>query len=163
MMTTPSSATASDADFGILLGLAYQLFVDALHRDLGKHGFTDLSPSFGYVLRAVAAGPLTTTQLAARLQLTPQGAAKIVDEMVGNGYLQRRPDPADGRAKRLVLAPRGKRALRAARAFHRAFEADFARTHGQPRARALRDALELLVRIHAADGTDTAARFLRPV
>ena len=81
-------------DFGILLGLAYQHFVEALRADLHERGFTDLGASFGYVLRALAAEPLTATQLAARLHLTPQGAAKIADAMVRHGYVERRMDPA---------------------------------------------------------------------
>jgi MarR family transcriptional regulator for hemolysin len=115
------------------------------------------------VLRALAAEPLTTTQLATRLQLTPQGAAKIVDDMVRNGYVERRDDPSDGRAKQLFLAARGRRALRAARAFHRAFEADFSRVHGGKLARTLREALELLVSAGGDSANDTAARLVRPV
>jgi DNA-binding MarR family transcriptional regulator len=158
-----SSASTPHEDFGILLGLAFQRFVDALNADLRQRGFTNMGASFGYVLRALAAEPLTTTQLGARLQLTPQGAAKIVDDMVQHGYVKRREDPSDGRAKLLVLAPRGRRALRAARAFHRAFEEEFARAHGARLARTLREALELLVRPDAGAAHDTAARLLRPV
>jgi DNA-binding MarR family transcriptional regulator len=159
-----SSPTTSRDDFGILLGLAFQRFVDALNADLHQRGFTDLGASFGYVLRALASEPLTTTQLGARLQLTPQGAAKIVDDMVRHGYVERREDSSDRRAKLLFLAPRGRRALRAARAFHRSFERGFARAHGDALALTLREALERLVNdTGAGDANDTAARLLRPV
>ena len=124
-----SRPAAWHADFGTLLGLAYQHFVEALRAHLNERGFTDLGASFGYVLRALAAEPLTATQLAARLHLTPQGAAKIADAMVRHGYVERRVDPADARARRLVLAARGQQALRAARAFHQTFERDLARTY----------------------------------
>ena len=43
------------ADFGILLGLAYQAFVDQLRTDLERRGFPDLTPTVGYVVRAIAA------------------------------------------------------------------------------------------------------------
>jgi DNA-binding MarR family transcriptional regulator len=159
-----SSSTTPHEDFGILLGLAYQRFVDALNADLHQRGFTEMGPSFGYVLRALAAEPLTTTQLSARLQLTPQGAAKIVDDMVQHGYVERREDPSDGRAKRLYLGPRGRRALRAARAFHRGFEADFARAHGSKLAETLRVALEQLVSADAErHANDAAGRLIRPL
>jgi DNA-binding MarR family transcriptional regulator len=164
MSANLSSSSTAHEDFGILLGLAYLRFVDALNADLRQRGFTNIGASFGYVLRAVANEPLTTTQLGARLQLTPQGAAKIVDDMVQHGYLERREDPSDGRAKLLFLASRGRRALRAARAFHRAFEEDFARIHGAPLARTLREALELLTNADASGAAnDTAARLLRPI
>src|SRR5262245_49662494 len=155
---------SSREDFGILLGLAYQHFVSALSAELRERGFGDLGPSGGYVLRALAAEPFTATQLGARLRLTPQGAAKIVDDMVQHGYVERVADPTDARARRLVLAPRGKRALRAARAFHARFEREFAKRLGERRARNLRVALEALI-ADADDATprDTAARLLRPL
>jgi DNA-binding MarR family transcriptional regulator len=161
MTSKLSSPPIHHEDFGILLGLAYQHFVEALNAHLSNRGFTDLGSSFGYLLRAVAAEPLTATQLAARLHLTPQGAAKIVEDMVCRDYLERRVDPFDGRARLLFLAPRGRRALRAARAFHRAFEADFAREHGADQARAVRAALEAL--IDADIERDAATRLLRPL
>ncbi|MBV9358934.1 MAG: MarR family transcriptional regulator, partial [Chloroflexi bacterium] len=147
-----SEPGAEAEDFGILLGLAYQHFVDALNRHLREQGFADLGSSFGYVLRALAAQPRTATQLASRLHLTPQGAARIVDDMVQRGYVERRLDPRDGRARQLVLAPRGQQALRAARAFHAAFERDLADTWGTERAAALRAALEAIAPPAEADG-----------
>jgi DNA-binding MarR family transcriptional regulator len=164
-----SSAAPRQQDFGILLGLAYQYFVEALNAHLHERGFGDLGASFGYVFRALAAEPLTATELAERLQLTPQGAAKIVDDMVRRGYVERRVDPSDARARRLLLAPRGKRALRAARAFHRQFEADFARTAGAERAESLRATLERLIawESHGSEfqgsAEKMAARPLRPL
>jgi len=159
-----STSAAQPLDFGVLLGLAYQHFVDALHAQLAEHGFDDLGTSFGYVFRALAAEPLTATELAMQLQLTPQGAAKIVDDMVRRGYVERRVDPADARARRLFLAPRGKRALAAARAFHRQFEAEFARAAGTERAEALRAALEQLVELDSKRAPlDSGVRLLRPL
>ncbi len=155
-------STPEPDDFGILLGLAYQHFVDALNRHLRDQGF-DLGSSFGYVLRALAAQPLTATQLASRLHLTPQGAARIVDDMVARGYVARHPDPDDGRARRLVLAPRGQAALREARAFHAAFERQLADAWGAERAAALRAALELLAGNAGGDGPDPSSRLVRPV
>jgi DNA-binding MarR family transcriptional regulator len=135
-----------------------------LHAHLGARGFTDFGPSFGYVLRALAAQPLTATQLAGRLHLTPQGAAKIVDDMVRRGYLVRQADPGDGRARPLVLARRGQHALAEARAFHAAFEHRLGELCGAERVAALRSTLESLVR--GGDGpqpSDTASRLLRPL
>ena len=133
-------------------------------RPSDERGFTDLGASFGYVLRALAAEPLTATQLAARLHLTPQGAAKIADAMVRHGYVERRADPDDARARRLVLAARGQQALRAARAFHQTFERDLATTNGG--ATALRPGActrSADFRGDAVTPRDTAARVLRPL
>lgn len=109
-------------DFGVLLGQAYQSFVQQLHAHLAEHGHEVLGASYGYVLRALAESPRTASQLGEQLGITAQGAAKVVDEMVRHGYVERRPDPADKRAKLLHLAPRGEDMLRTVRDFHAAYE-----------------------------------------
>ncbi|MCA9673646.1 MAG: winged helix-turn-helix transcriptional regulator, partial [Myxococcales bacterium] len=105
-------------DFGVLLGLAYQAFVDQLHVELARHGFKELVPSYGYVLRAVAEGPINQRALSRRLGITDQGAGAIVAAMTRRRLLTRQRDPDDGRARLLVLAPRGEELLRVARRFH---------------------------------------------
>ncbi|MEC3955384.1 MarR family transcriptional regulator [Nocardia sp. CDC153] len=109
-------------DFGVLLGQAYESFVRQLHAHLAEHGHEMLGASYGYVLRSLAESPRTASQLGEQLGITAQGAAKVVDEMVRHGYLERRPDPADKRAKLLHLAPRGEDMLRTVRDFHAAYE-----------------------------------------
>lgn len=51
------------------------------------------------------------TDLASRAGMTKQSAAALVDEMVEAGYLMKRPDPADGRAKLVSYTPKGTRAV----------------------------------------------------
>ncbi|MET0595538.1 MAG: MarR family transcriptional regulator [Polyangiaceae bacterium] len=109
-------------DLGVLLALAYATFVEELRADLAREGYDDIHRSFGYVARALAEKPLLLRDLAARLGVTSQGALKIVDEMEATGYVLRRPDPDDARAKRLYLSKRGEAALAAARRFHKRFE-----------------------------------------
>ena len=131
-------------DIGILLALAYQQFVDELRASLESGGIHDLCRSDGYVLRAVAAGPLTVSELAERLAISKQGAGQIVDDMVRRGYLERRPDPDDGRARLLRLAPHGKDVLTAARRFHRSYERRLRRMHGAEQVATLRAVLEAI-------------------
>lgn len=118
-------------DFGILLGLAYQGFVDALHEDLAKHGFTELGRAYGYVVRAIDASPrMSQRALARHLAITEQGAGQIVEDMVRRDFLVRRKDPDDARARVLELGPRGRELLRLARRFHARFERRLARQLG---------------------------------
>lgn len=147
-------------DFGILLGLAYQEFVTELHVHLKAAGFTLLGPSFGYVLRSLAQENLTASQLAVRLGITSQGAAKIVDEMVSAGYAERGPDPMDGRIKRLSLTPHGWAALESARSFHHDYERRLGERLGAGEVETVRKVLTALV--HGSDSPDGLARVLRP-
>ncbi len=149
---------SSKADFGILLGLAYQTFVDEHRRRLKERGFDDLGKAYGYVFRALAAGPLHLHELALRLDITPQGTLKIVDEMAERGYVERRPDPEDGRAKLITLAPRGRAALAAARRIHAAYERRLGQALGAAEVARARRVLEALV---GTTGIDAAHARLR--
>ena len=133
--------TCVTTDLGILLALGYQSFVEQLRDHLAGRGFDDLGRSDGFVLRGLDRTAMTTSQLAALLHISKQGAAQIVNDMQRRGYVEGRPDPADGRARLLHLAPRGRRALAEARAFHRRYERELIDRVGAPAVAALRAAL----------------------
>jgi DNA-binding MarR family transcriptional regulator len=135
------SARTQPVDLGILLALAYQEFVRELRAAHAAQGFDDLGRSDGYVFRALAVRATTVGELATRLGISKQGAAQIVDDMVGRGYVRRRPDPTDGRAQLLSLTARGDAALAAARRFHQAYERRLARAHGRAAVDAVRELL----------------------
>lgn len=145
-----------DVDFGILLHGAFARFKDELHAHLASDGFDDIGPSFGFVFRALDGAPLKLRDLAERLGITPQGALKIVDDMAAKRYVTRLADPDDGRATRLVLAPRGEQALAAAKLFHRQFERQLATRLGAKRVADTRAVLTALAAID--DGRMQALR-----
>jgi DNA-binding MarR family transcriptional regulator len=150
----------AEPDLGILLALAYQEFVTRLHEDLGGRGFDDLARSDGYVFRALDAEPLTTSALADRLGVSKQGAGQLVDDMTRRGYVQSRPDPSDGRARLLELTGRGRKALMAARDFHRRFEQRLARRHGRDHVDDLRAMLTALAPTYGSGALDPRVRAL---
>jgi DNA-binding MarR family transcriptional regulator len=149
---------APDHDFGVLLGLAYQAFVDHLNARLAEHGFADIRPAFGYVFRALAEQELTSGQLATRLGITAQGAGKLVDQMVDAGYVSRRLDTTDRRTKWLNLTARGRAALATAHQIHQDVERQLAADIGAARVGTLRQALRHLAE---ADAPGDAPRTLR--
>jgi DNA-binding MarR family transcriptional regulator len=123
-------ATNGKPDFGILLLLAEQEFVRGLRAATAEQGFDDQGRSDGFVLRTLGAGPATISALAARLDISKQGAAQIVDDMENRGYVERHPDPSDGRARLIQLSARGQAALKAARKYHQAYERRLRKEHG---------------------------------
>lgn len=153
-----TTSTREPDDYGVLLARAYAAFVDELRAAMAAAGHRDLPAAFGYVVRALAARPLTLRELADQLGVTSPAALKVVDELAARGYLARRPDPDDARAKRLTLTAAGQEALAEARRFHRSYEARLARRLGAPTAAALRRALEAVVADRAADGHAPALR-----
>ncbi len=54
------------------------------------------------------------THLAERAAMTPQAMGELVDDLAGLGYVERVPDPADRRAKLIMLTDLGYDALQAA-------------------------------------------------
>ncbi|NGO76902.1 MarR family transcriptional regulator [Streptomyces sp. YC504] len=148
-----------DAPLGLLLGLAYQQVVTELHDHLATEGFTALRPAFGYAFKLIAAEPLTIRELATRLEITHQGAAKLVDDMVEAGYVERVPDPADGRVKRLVRTERCRALMESGIAFQREFEKQLSAELGDEATAAVRLALSRV--IDRSDKPDGLARSLR--
>lgn len=147
----------SPLDLGILLGLAYQAFTDELRADLYARGFTDLGSAYGYVFRALADETLRLSDLAKRLGMSNQGAAKIIDEMDARGYVTRGSDPDDGRAKTLLLAPRGRAALAAARRFHAKYERRLRAMSSERDVDILREQLERIVTNAGMEGAPLRA------
>lgn len=72
----------------------------------------DLRPSTAQVIPNLPPEGLRMTELAGRLRLTLQRAGQLVGELEEVGYLERVPDPADGRAKRVVYTRRGRALIR---------------------------------------------------
>ena len=134
-------ATNGKPDFGILLLLAEQEFVRGLRAATAEQGFDDQGRSDGFVFRTLGAGPATISALADRLDITKQGAAQIVDDMERRGYVERHPDPTDGRARLIHLTTRGQAALAAARKFHQSYERKLRKTHGDAAIDAVRAVL----------------------
>ena len=64
--------------------------------------------------------------------------------MERRGYVQRRPDPSDGRARLIHLSERGRATLASARRFHRAFEKRLVQRFGDEAVRTLRVMLEAI-------------------
>lgn len=90
-------------------------------------------------------GGTRLTTLAARADITPQAMGELVDDLEQLGYVLRRPDPEDRRAKRILLTPRGLACVAAAMRIIAGIEADLESLLGAAGLAALRDALSRIV------------------
>jgi len=92
-----------------LLSLAYNKTSSTIYELLVAAGITDVRPSHGNVMEPLAfEDGLRLNDLAARAGVTPQSMGQWVDELEELGYVERRPDPSDRRAKRIHLTRKGK-------------------------------------------------------
>lgn len=86
-----------------LLGMSFQLVLSEFVRRVDAAGYTDLRPVHGMVFQVLHGPGATSSELADRLGVTKQAAGQIVDDLEKRGYVERRPHPAGGRRKLVVL------------------------------------------------------------
>jgi DNA-binding MarR family transcriptional regulator len=74
-------------------------------------GYGDVRDPHYQIFGNIRMGGIRLTELAGRAQLSLAAASELVNDLVDSGYLTRRADPADGRAKLIDLTPRGVRLM----------------------------------------------------
>ncbi|MRH90995.1 MarR family transcriptional regulator [Nocardia sp. SYP-A9097] len=84
------------------------------------------------------------TELAERAQVTKQTAGFLVDQLERAGYVERVPDPSDGRARLVWLSERGRTMAETGNRVSARIEAEWAAHLGERRMAQLRDALTRL-------------------
>lgn len=80
--------------------------------EAARLGYADIRPPHAHVLAHTTGRGIRLTDLAARAQLSLAAVSEFVTELEELGYLERRPDPDDGRAKLIVPTPRGRQAFK---------------------------------------------------
>lgn len=124
--------------------------------DLDTRGHTGLRFSHGYVFQHLIDAEPTIGELAQRLEMTQQGASKVVAELEGLGYLERVADARDARVRRVRLTPRGRDAVAAARRARADLEHTLIAACGVERVRAARSLLAEL--LHELGGAEAVHR-----
>ena len=114
--------------------------------------FDDLRPSHGNVMEQLELEDgLRLTDLATRAGITPQSMGELVDDLEVKGYVERLPDPADRRAKRIYLTDRGRKNARIAKRATADVENYLAELLGQQRYHLLRGTLEDIIAAEAGN------------
>jgi DNA-binding MarR family transcriptional regulator len=74
---------------------------------LHERGFDDIDVPHLNVLLYPGPQGARPSELAARLRISKQALNYLLGDLERSGYLERQPDPADARFKRIALTPRG--------------------------------------------------------
>jgi DNA-binding MarR family transcriptional regulator len=125
-----------------LLDEAKQMAVDELHRRLHEEGHPQVRPGHGCVFRFIDADGSRLTDLAERARMTKQAVGEVVADLAELGYVERAPDPDDGRAKLIKLTERGGEARQTAVSIFAEIEREWAERFGSERIAAMRELLE---------------------
>jgi DNA-binding MarR family transcriptional regulator len=95
---------------------------------LRSAGFDDLTLAQCRIGQRLNTDGIRVTDLAEQAMVTKQTAGALVDELAADGYVTRRPDPRDARARLVVLTNRGEKLCAAAAAEVGKIEAEW-RSH----------------------------------
>lgn len=127
---------------GRALARARWTFEAQFAQRIRAEGYEDFRPSdVEIIARLPADTGARLTELAARSHTTKQAVAKLVRGLEARGYVERRPDPVDGRAARIVLSPRGQALLQDARRVIAAIEHEWTACLGAGEVTRIRRAL----------------------
>ena len=91
-----------------LLQVAYNSLARRIFQFVAGAGYSDLRPSHGNVLEHLSyVDGQRLNELASRAGMTPQSMGELVDDLERRGYVERRADPGDRRARRVHLTEKG--------------------------------------------------------
>jgi DNA-binding MarR family transcriptional regulator len=135
-----------DADFwsplpALLDDLAGDSFAE-FHARLTEAGHPTIRPGHGCVFRFIDEGGSRLTDLAESARLTKQAVSEVVGDLERIGYVERAPDPQDGRAKVIRLTEEGLEARKTGLGIFRDIETEWAERYGAERVKKLRELLE---------------------
>jgi DNA-binding MarR family transcriptional regulator len=94
-------------DLSVLASRLLFSLQDELFARLGEAGYDELHPRHGAVLAYLDEDGIRATDLARLSGRHKQVIGRIVDELEELGYVERRPDPLDRRAKLILPTERG--------------------------------------------------------
>lgn len=122
-----------DPDLGVLAGRLLFAVQAELFGALAELGFDDLHPRHGAVLAYLEVDGIRATDLARLSGQHKQVIGTMIDELETLGYVERRPDPADRRAKLVCPTERGLAQMTAADRVMAAMQERHARRLGRER------------------------------
>jgi DNA-binding MarR family transcriptional regulator len=132
-------------DLGVLASRLLIGLQDELFDRLAQEGYDDLHPRHAAVLAYLDEDGIRATELARLSGLHKQIVGRMVDELEELGYVERRPDPQDRRAKLIFPTRRGLAQIRRGDEIVADIEARHAREVGGRTYAAFRDVLRGVV------------------
>ncbi|HET7533567.1 MAG TPA: MarR family transcriptional regulator [Nocardioidaceae bacterium] len=131
-------------NLGLLMFVGYRSMESRVLEALHESGFEDMSAAKARVFERIGAQGTRLTDLAEQAQVTKQTAGSLVDQLEQAGYVERRPDPSDARARLICIAERGLAAVQVAAGVVAQVEEEWTQHLGERDARHLRRILTRL-------------------
>jgi DNA-binding MarR family transcriptional regulator len=139
-----TSARRAPENIAILLREPFRAASERLQRRLLERGHVEVRPPHGAVFQYLDDAGSRVGVLAERAGVSKQAMAQLVAHLEEYAYVERVPDPDDGRARLVRATARGREVYAIARELVREVEAEWERALGKARMRELRALLESL-------------------
>jgi DNA-binding MarR family transcriptional regulator len=131
-------------NLGRLLREPFHEMTEHIHTRLAEQGHPQIRIAHGNVFQFLDDGGTRVSVLAERAQMTKQSMGELVAHLEAHGYVERVPDPSDGRAKLVRPTASGRETYPLAVEAIAEVEARWAERIGEEKLRRLRGLLEEL-------------------
>ena len=128
----------------LLMFIVSRAAAERIFRAVHDAGFDDLTMAQSRLAMGVDVEGTRLSVLAERAQIAKQTATALIDKLERAGYVERVPDPSDGRARLVKMTPRAEAVLPVARAEEDRIEAEWRAHLGDELMDQLRHALTSL-------------------
>ncbi len=135
---------ARELPSSLLMFIASRAAADRIFRAVHEAGFDDVTIAQSRLMMGIDTDGTRLGVLAERALIAKQTATALVDKLERAGYVERVPDPSDGRARLVRMTARAEAALPIARAEEERIEAEWRAQLGDELMDRLRDALTAL-------------------
>jgi DNA-binding MarR family transcriptional regulator len=132
---------SQEPNLGILLFVTYRALEQRAHDAVVAAGITDITPAQARIAARIGPHGTRVSDLAEQARVTKQSAGFLVEQLEAAGYVERVPDPADGRARLVRLTPRADPVVMAANAEVKRVLAEWAEHVGVGRLRQVHETL----------------------
>lgn len=133
-----------DLSVPLLMAIAARAAENRIFAAVQAAGHTDITLAQARLAAGIDPDGTRLSVLAERAQIAKQTATALVDRLEASGYVERVPDPDDGRARLVRLTERALAEAPVARAEEQRIEQEWEAHLGPGRMRALREALTML-------------------
>lgn len=128
-------------ELGVLLFVASRALEQRAFDAVVAAGSTDITPAQARIAARIGPHGSRVSDLAEQARVTKQSAASLVEQLEEAGYVERVPDPTDGRARLVRLTPRLRQVAEVADAEVERVLAEWADHVGQDRLQQLHEIL----------------------
>lgn len=143
--TTDQIAALREEHIGRLFLRAHRSFSERAYQKLHQRGHEGLTITHTSLLANLDIDGTRITTLAERAGVTKQAMGQLVDDLEQHGYVERVPDPKDGRATRVTFTSLGRQFLQDAYYVKQEIESEYTALVGADGMEQLRKLLSALL------------------